>query len=118
MENHAKNTYRLYALSLTAENIEIASNERFSRATPKPEPGYVLIYTAGKAPAAAQEIGGERVKLLSQADAVWLLDSNAAIVAEEFEKNGKEVFQELSERVEALENELRRKKEEIDRKGE
>ena len=43
-----KTVYRLYALPLTANNIRAAAQERFSRATPTPAPGYVLVYTDGE----------------------------------------------------------------------
>lgn len=113
-----KKTYRLYALPLTAENIGKAANERFSRATPTPEPGYVLIYTAADAPEGAAEITQERADLLTPADVRWLIDSKAAIIADELRKNETEVLKTMGEQVEALEHELRRKKDEITGKGE
>ena len=118
MADDATKTYRLYALPLTGDNIALAAAERFSRATPTPEPGYVLIYTHSEPPRGAQEINEERTALLSQADIRWLFDSNAAIVAEEIEKNKPEVLKNLSARMETLEAELKRTKEKIDRKGE
>lgn len=110
--------YRLFALPLNNENIEAASKARFSRATPSPEPGYVLIYTDGAKPKQATEITADKTELLSQADVRWLLDSNAALVAEEIEKNRPEIIRGLSERVETLEEELKRKKAELIERGE
>lgn len=118
MGEDAKRTFKLYALPLSAENIAAAANERFSRATPTPEPGYVLIFTDGAAPEHAAEITEETAKLLSPADVRWLIDSNAAIVAEEIERRKPEVLKQLSEQIETLETELRRKKDEITSKGE
>lgn len=117
MGNDEKKTYRLYALPLTSENIALAAENRFSRATPSPEPGYVLVYTNGDAVKGAVEIGENNANRLSNADIRWLMDSSAAIMAEEIEKNKPEVIRHLSESVEALEDALQRKKEEIDRKG-
>ena len=59
MANDAKQSYKLYALPLTTENILAAANERFSRATPTPEPGYVLIYSEGQKPEGSTEITAE-----------------------------------------------------------
>lgn len=118
MDKDAKKKYRLFALPLTNQNITLAADERFSRATPNPEPGYVLIYTDGKAPDNAEEITQERVKLLSQADERWLIDVNAALIAERIAENEPEIVRGLSESIERLEAELKRRKEEIERKGE
>ena len=113
MESDARKKYALYALPLTEDNIRTAADARFSRATPTPEPGYVLIYTDGKMPKGAQEITPERASMLTAADARFLLDSAAALAAEELEKHKTEALQGLSESVEALEAELKRKKEEL-----
>lgn len=113
MANDAKKKYALYALPLTTQNILAAAEERFSRATPTPEPGYVLIYTDGEKPQGSQEITADRAEMLTAADARFLLDSAAALAAEELEKHKAEALKGLSESVETLEAELRRKKEEL-----
>ena len=113
-----KKTYRLYALPLDGKNMEAAAKERFSRATPLPAPGYILIYTSGEKPADAEEITPERVSLLSPADMLWLTDSNSVILAEETQGKQTEVLQRLSEHIVALESELKRKREELQGKGE
>lgn len=114
-----KKIYRLYAMPLTAENIGKAANERFSRATPTPEPGYVLIYTAADAPEGALEITQEeRGNLLTPADVQWMMDNRAAIIFEALRKNETEVLKTMGKQVEALERELRQKKNEITGKGE
>lgn len=102
--------YRLYALPLNANSIEKASKYRFSRATPTPAPGYVLIYTDGRKPNESVEIKNKDAERLSSADARWLYDSNAAIVADEIEKQKPEVLKSLSDSVEALERELEKVK--------
>lgn len=117
MAEEGKKTYRLFALPLTISNIKIAADVRFSRATPTPEPGYVLIYTDDDRPNGAYEITENDANLLSAADKRWLFDSNAAIIAEEIELQKPDILRGLSERVEALETELKRKKEELSEKG-
>ena len=117
MAEDGKTIYRLYALPLTISNIDIAAKYRFSRATPTPVPGYVLIYTDDNTPDGAYEITEDDAKLLSAADERWLFDSNAAIIAEEIELHKPDILRGLSERVEALETELKLKKEELSEKG-
>lgn len=112
----AKTVYRLYAMPPTWDAILLATKERYARATPVPEPGYVLIYTDGEKPNGAQEITEDRRELLSDADRAWLLECGASILAEEAAKN-KPMLDALSERIEALEKELKRRKEELE-KGE
>lgn len=118
MDAETTRVYRLFALPMTRENVGMAARMRFSRATPKPDPGYVLVYTDGAAPEQSVEITAETANLLTQADIRWLIDCGAAVAAEEIEKHKPEVLRDLSEKIEALENDLRRKKEEIIRKGE
>lgn len=112
-----KTVYRLFAMPLTSENITIASNERFSRATPFPAPGYVLIYTDAEKPDGAEEITKDRVELLSPADEQWLFDSNVALIAEEIELHKDDYFMRIGERIDALEDELKRQKGAMERKG-
>ena len=118
MANDAERKYALYAMPLTAENILAAANERFSRATPTPEPGYVLVYTDGDQPNGSREITAEQADLLTAADARWLMDCGAALSAEALEKHKTEIFKGLSEDLENLERELQRAKEKIEQRGE
>ena len=111
-----KKVYRLFALPLTTQNIGIASGERFSRATPSPAPGYVLIYTTAEIPDAV-EITENEVDRLSSGDSRWLFDCNTAILAEELKNHEADVVKDLSFRMEALEEELKRRKQEIEMKG-
>lgn len=118
MEAENRRVYRLYALPMTGENIALAAGERFSRATPTPEPGYVLVYTDGNAPTKSVEVTADTASLLTPPDIRWLIDCGAAVAAEELEKHRPEVLRDMSEKIEALETELRKKKEELNRKGE
>lgn len=111
-----KKLYRLYALPLSPENIALASKERFSRATPFPIPGYVLIYSTSLVNNAV-EITEEEVSRLSSGDSRWLFDCNVAIIAEEAKKHEAEVVKDLSFQLVALENELKKRKEELEKGG-
>lgn len=117
MTDIEKISYKLFALPLTATNIAVAAQERFSRATPTPEPGYVLIYTDSDAPNGAEEITKESVGLLSAADERWLFDCNAALIAEQIELHKPDILRGISESIEALETELKKQKEDYDTKG-
>ena len=118
MPDIEKTVYRLYALPLTSNNIKTAAQERFSRATPSPAPGYVLVYTDGEKPRGSEEITKERVNLLSPADERWLFDSNTALIAEQIELHKPDVMAGLSQSIEALETELRKRKKELESRGE
>lgn len=113
-----KTTYRLYALPLTLENVETAAQFRHSRATPTPAPGYVLIYTGEGKPDGAKEITEEQKEMLTADDARWLCDSRSTILFEEVEARLQEMKKGLPDIVEAIENELKRRKEELTNGGE
>ena len=117
MAESKKTIYRLYALPPTWKSVEKAENERFSRITPTPSPGYALIYTAGAQPKGSRRITKEREKLLTAADIQWLIECGATILAEEAAKQQTDFMQKLSERVDALEVELQRKHDELAEKG-
>lgn len=117
MAESKKTTYRLYALPPTWESVEKAENERFSRITPTPSPGYALIYTAGAQPKGSRLITGDRERLLTAADTQWLAECGATILAEEAAKQQPDLMQKISERIEALEVELQRKRDELTEKG-
>ena len=109
MKDDKKAVYRLYALELTHENLRKAESERFSRATTNPAP-YILVYSEREAPDGAIVISAETADRLTASDRQWLADCQAAILAENVKKNQAETIQNLSERIEALEEELRRRK--------
>ena len=113
MENESKRTYRLYALPPTWEAIEIAMSEKYSRVTPTPAPGYVLIYTGGNPPEGAMQITEDESERLTSADVKWLVECGANILAEEVANQTPFAVESLSERIEALETELKKKKQEL-----
>lgn len=117
MAETEKTVYRLFALPLTTHNISVAAQHRFSRATPSPAPGYVLIYTDGEKPMEATEITSERVNLLSPADERWLFDSNAALIAEQIAQRPQDFPGGIAESIDALEAALKKQKENLDKKG-
>lgn len=103
-----KIVYKLYALDVNRDNIELASKERFSRVTPF----YVLIYTDGEPPKNSVELAGTETKRMSDEDEKWLMDSNIVILAEETERRKPEIIKNLSDQIEALETILEEKKKE------
>lgn len=118
MSETPRTAYRLYAMPLTLEYVEAAAQYRYSRATPTPAPGYVLIYTDEDKPDGAEEITEEQKELLTADDARWLCDSRSAILFEEVEAHLREMRKGLPDVIEALETELKRRKEEITNGGE
>lgn len=108
--DNLKIVYKLYALEMKRETIELAGTERFSRVTPF----YVLIYTAGDAPKDSIELSGSETKRLSDEDERWLLDCNIVILREETEKREPEIIKDLSDRVERLEAALAAKRKELE----
>ena len=99
-------SYKLYALPLTNENIALAADKRFSRATPVPAPGYVLVYTDNEKPRGAHEIKDNDAELLTVADKQWLFDSGIALLAEEIEMQKPQILADLNERIDSLRSEL------------
>lgn len=100
-------TYKLYALRTTPENIDAYGTERFIRATGE----YLLLYTDKEKPENSIEVEG---KHLSDADSKWLLDCNALLIIEHFQEQEEQIANAMGERVEALESLLREQKELID----
>lgn len=94
--------YRLFALKYGRSAMEIASRERFSRATPD----YILIYSDQDGPEGAVEITEAELGRLSASDSQWLFDCNAALISEETERRMPEILAELSRKLEALGAEL------------
>lgn len=105
--SEAKKPYRLYAMPLTQENMEIAYGERFSRITR----GYVLIYTRENAPENCVEIGIEEINRLTSEDYAWLSDCNCLIVADAAKANEAQIASDLKKRMEVLEMALKAEKE-------
>lgn len=106
MTKNSIKSYKLYALPLTNENITLAADERFSRATPAPAPGYVLVYTGNEKPHGAHEIKENDAELLTVADKQWLFDCGVAILAEEIEMQKPEILADLNARIDSLRSEL------------
>jgi cytidylate kinase len=112
-ENQGK-IYRLYALTITQESVEIAMMERFSRIAP----GYILIYTADKQPKGSIEINGEDVKRLTKADSDWIMICAATLLRERMEQNQTQSMENLSRMVDQLSAALAAEREKIKTGGE
>ena len=114
MAEKQKKIYRLYALTITQESVEIAMMERFSRIAP----GYILIYTADKQPKGSIEINGEDVKRLTKADSDWIMICAATLLRERMEQNQTQSMENLSRMVDQLSAALAAEREKIKTGGE
>lgn len=114
MAENQKKIYRLYALTITQESVEIAMMERFSRIAP----GYILIYTADKQPKGSIEINGEDVKRLTKADSDWIMICAATLLRERMEQNQTQSMENLSRMVDQLSAALAAEREKIKTGGE
>jgi cytidylate kinase len=114
MAEDQEKIYRLYALTITQESVEIAMMERFSRIAP----GYILIYTADKQPKGSIEINGEDVKRLTKADSDWIMICAATLLRERMEQNQTQSMENLSRMVDQLSAALAAEREKIKTGGE
>ena len=114
MAENQEKIYRLYALTITQESVEIAMMERFSRIAP----GYILIYTADKQPEGSIEINGEDVKRLTKADSDWIMICAATLLRERMEQNQTQSMENLSRMVDQLSAALAAEREKIKTGGE
>ena len=114
MAENQEKIYRLYALTITQESVEIAMMERFSRIAP----GYILIYTADKQPKGSIEINGEDVKRLTKADSDWIMICAAPLLRERMELNQTQSMENLSRMVDQLSAALAAEREKIKTGGE
>ena len=114
MAENQEKIYRLYALTITQESVEIAMMERFSRIAP----GYILIYTADKQPKGSIEINGEDVKRLTKADSEWIMICAATLLRERMEQNQTQSMENLSRMVDQLSAALAAEREKIKTGGE
>lgn len=114
MAEKQEKIYRLYALTITQESVEIAMMERFSRIAP----GYILIYTADKQPKGSIEINGEDVKRLTKADSDWIMICAATLLRERMEQNQTQSMENLSRMVDQLSAALAAEREKIKTGGE
>ena len=114
MAENQEKIYRLYALTITQESVEIAMMERFSRIAP----GYILINTADKQPKGSIEINGEDVKRLTKADSDWIMICAATLLRERMEQNQTQSMENLSRMVDQLSAALAAEREKIKTGGE
>ena len=97
------NKYSLFAMPATAANIEIASNERFSRITPK----YILIYAKDKQPPSSMAIDGEDLNRLTKADKQWIKDCIVTLFADAVQKQPENIERSMEKHIEMLEQALK-----------
>lgn len=110
MEEQKENVvYRLYALNLTQENIELALEQRFSRISS----GYILIYTAGDAPEKSVEINGKELRRLTKADEDWIVECATRLLCERLKKEEPKTMERLSQMVDQLSEALDAEREKL-----
>ena len=102
--------YKLYAMRISPQSVEFASVARFSRITSD----YILIYSESAVPNAVA-LKDEDATRLSVQDTRWLLDCNIAIVGEEIARQKPTIIQNISKRLEELEESLKQEQEKIER---
>lgn len=95
--------YKLYILPIGKNGIETATKERFSRITAR----YALVYT-DKEVQEAVEVGEKEFGRLSDLEQSWIEECNVALIAEETEKKMPEIVAGVSEKLDAIERELKK----------
>ncbi len=108
MKNKSKTQYRLYANSISDNNVEFAGEQRFSLITPD----YLLIYTTDKVKG-WPEITDDNIYVLTERDRKWLFECNMELIAEEIAERGGRFGIDMEKAIEELENALKREKESL-----
>lgn len=110
MDNE-KMKYQLYAMPYSPEAVSDAVNHRFNRINGK----YILIYECNKSvyvPTTGYHIIEQNeVDCLSEAEKLWLIECNTILIAEESEKNADQILQSFAEKLQRLEEELKKESE-------
>lgn len=102
-----KKHYRLWALAYSAEAMEEAYRQRFSRVGAD----YILIYSAKKPKLPCAEVTEDEVFRLTGAEGRWLQDCNVTLILEETKRNSGEMLKDLGRKIDALETALRQQRE-------
>lgn len=106
--------FRLYALSVTPENVEQAVERRFSRILPE----YILVYTDGEAPERSVEVTQEHLYRLTKEDQSWIMECAGYLLMERLEKEKPAVEKRLSDMIDALGAALDEERAKLSRDGE
>lgn len=106
--------FRLYALSVTPENVEHAVQQKFSRILPD----YILIYTDGDAPERSVEVTQEHLYRLTKEDQGWIMECAGYLLMERLEKEKPAVAKRLSDMIDALGAALDEERAKLSREGE
>lgn len=107
-------TYKLFAARSSAENMETAARERFSRITAD----YILIYRKRKPKnIPCVEIKGSETKRLTERDCAWLKSCIMALLREAAEQTKDETGKRLDSLITALEEALREEQEKLEREA-
>ena len=105
-----KKTYRLYAMLITPEAIELAGKERFSRVTAN----YALVYTDKVIEnKGVREITQEESYRLSNDEQAWLLACNMVVITENTAENEAEFIKDISAKLEQVEEALKEERRKV-----
>lgn len=98
--------YRLFAIECSLENVEYASDFRFSRITPE----YILVYVQRKRlnppTGMSVEVREQDVKMLSKKDESWLFDCVVSLFADIAASKDRDTMERLTDMVNRFEQEL------------
>lgn len=111
MQETGNRIFKLYALSVTPENVEQAVGSRFSRILPE----YILIYTDGAAPERSVEVTQENLYRLTKEDQSWIMECAGDLLMERLEKEKPAVAKRLSDMIDALGAALDEEREKLSR---
>lgn len=104
--------YNLFAMKTDFGNIEKASKYRFSRITES----YILIYSTDSKIEDSLLIEDKNIEELTGDDSRWLFDCNMIIIAEETKKHKNELLEDLSKKVNELEELLEQERKKVEKK--
>ena len=106
-----KKKYQLYAIPYSKRAVEYAINHRFNRINGK----YILVYESNESvyvPTTGYHIIEQNeVDYLSEAEKLWLIECNTILIAEETQKNADQILQSFGEKLQRLEEELKKEAE-------
>lgn len=111
MQETENKIFRLYALSVTPENVEQAVQQKFSRILPE----YILIYTDGDVPERSVEVTQEHIHRLTKEDTSWIMECAGYLLMERLEKEKPAVAKHLSDMIDALGAALEEEREKLSR---
>lgn len=112
--NDKKKKYQLFAFPLKQETIEEATKHRFNRINNK----YVLVYEVHDKVYAKNNayhiISEKEIGCLTEAEKLWLIECNTILIAEESNRKSDDIMKSFGEKLNRLEEELKREAESLE----